>query len=108
MEQDILTLEEFKDIWEQCTQKLLSRLSAIIKMDLKEVIEEDKTETEAVSNVDLKTTCYKTDMEKDVTVDLQMKLAVLIIKWDIQITDQKSDLDNFLILDLQKRQWEEV
>lgn len=78
-------------------------------MDLKEVIEEDKTETEAVSNVDLKMTPYKNDMEKDVTLDLQMKVAdVVIIKRDIQITNQKSDLNNFLILDLQKRQQEEA
>lgn len=40
MEQKYLTLEGFKDIWEQCTQKLLLRLSAVIKMDLKEVIEQ--------------------------------------------------------------------
>lgn len=43
-------------------------------------------------------------MKNNVTLDLQMKLAdVLINKRDIEIINQKSDLDNFLILDLQKR-----
>lgn len=41
MEKYILALGEFKDIWQQCTQNLLFRLSDIIRMGLKEKIEED-------------------------------------------------------------------
>ena len=62
----------------------------------------DKTETDL--KVDLKMTGYKNDMEKDITLDIRKNLAdVLIIKKDIQIAYQESDLDNFSILDLQKR-----
>lgn len=43
-------------------------------------------------------------MEKDGTMDLQTKLYdVLIIKGDIQIINQKNDLESFFILDVQKR-----
>lgn len=49
MEQHYFGVKEFKDIWEQHIQKLILRLSAIIKMDPNEVMEEelillDKTE----------------------------------------------------------------
>lgn len=51
----------------------------------------------------LKIVGYKNDKEKDVTLDVQMKPSdVLIIKRGIKITNQKSNLDNFPILDLQK------
>lgn len=49
--------------------------------------------------VDLKMASYKSDMEKDIILDIQIKLAdVLIIERDIQVANQKSNLDNFLIL----------
>lgn len=38
MEQYYLTVEEIKFVWEQCPQKLVIRLSDIIKMDLSEDI----------------------------------------------------------------------
>lgn len=66
-------------------------------MNLKEEIEEDTSENQTGFNLDLKT-------KNDVTLNLQMKLVdVLISKSDTQIIHQKSDLDNFLILELQKR-----
>lgn len=40
---------------------------------------------------------------KNAAIDLQMKPVALIIKEDKQVINQKSDLNNFLILDLQKR-----
>lgn len=50
--------------------------------------------------VDLKMASYKRDIEKDVILDIQIKLAdVLIIERDIQVANQKSNLDNFLILE---------
>ena len=56
----------------------------------------DKMKTEW--KVDLQMTGYKNDLEKDVTLDIQKKPAdVLLIKKDIQITNQESDLDNFPI-----------
>ena len=49
-------------------------------------------------------TGYENDMEKDVTLDIQRKLVdVLKIKREIQIVHQESVLNNFFILDLQKR-----
>lgn len=39
-------------------------------------------------------------MGKDITLDLQLKLAV---SKSIQIINSNNDLDNFLVLDLQKR-----
>ena len=54
----------------------------------------DKTEINL--KVDLKMTGCKKDIQKK-------PAEVLIIKRDIQITNQESDLDNFPILDLQKR-----
>lgn len=40
----------------------------------------------------------KNNMEKDVIMDLQMKMAyVLIIKGDLQIIIQKSDLGSFFL-----------
>ena len=69
---------------------------------MEEQVLPDKIEIDL--KVALKMTGYKNDMEKDVTLDIQKKLAdVLIIKRDIQITNQESDLDHFPILDLQKR-----
>ena len=108
IEQNTLTSDILKDICEQQNQKLTLRVSAIIdRLFLKDAMEEeqvllDKTETDL--KVDLKMTGYKNDIEKEVALDIQKKLAdVLIIKRDIQITNQESDLDNFPILDLQKR-----
>lgn len=45
MEQNTPALDEFKDNWEQCIQKLLISLSVIIKQDLKEVIEKETSFT---------------------------------------------------------------
>lgn len=43
-------------------------------------------------------------IQKKATLGLQMKVAdVLAITRDIQMADQHNSLDNFLILDLQKR-----
>ena len=67
-----------------------------------ELVLPDKIETEL--KVDLKMIGHKNNMEKDVTLDIQKKPAdVLIIKRDLQTINQESDLDNFAILDLQKR-----
>lgn len=47
---------------------------------------------------------YKNNMEQDNTVDLKMKLVnVLIFKVDIQVLNQKSELDNIFLLDVQKK-----
>lgn len=49
MEQDYLIGEEFKNIWEQDVQKLLFKLFATIKMDLKEAIEEEQIVLDEIS-----------------------------------------------------------
>lgn len=42
--------------------------------------------------------------KKDATLNLQKKQADLLkIKWDIKIIKWKTDVDNFLILDLPKK-----
>lgn len=59
MEQIILIWDEFKDIWDQCLQKLLLRLCTIPKLDIKEVREEEHSlldNVEADSNMDLEIT----------------------------------------------------
>lgn len=68
-------MEEFKHMWEQCTQKLYLKLSAIIKTDLKDSTEKeqillDKIETDLNEDLklDLKMLDYKNDMEKDITL----------------------------------------
>lgn len=66
MEKSILTLEEFKVIWKQYTQKFLLRLSTIIKMGLKEVIQMDTAKNQLVLDMDLKMTSYEQNyMEKE-------------------------------------------
>lgn len=80
MEQIILTWDEFKDIWDQCLQKLLLRLCIIPKLDLKAARVEEHSlldKVEAASNVDLEITDYKNDLDKNVNVKLylQKKLA---------------------------------
>lgn len=104
-----MTVKEFRDIGNKM-QKLFLILSATIKVDLKEATKEEQillneTETEADSNMDLKVDLkmpdHKNHVEINATLDLQMKLdVVLIIKVDIHIINQKRDLDSFLILDL--------
>lgn len=96
-----MTVEEFKDIWGKCTKKWL--LFAITKIGLKEAPEEvqislDKIETGADFNMDLKIDFkmlhYKNDMEKDVTLDLQMKLAnIVLIKGNIHRNNNNNKLE---------------
>lgn len=51
----------------------------------------DKTETDL--KMDFKMTGYRNDTGKDVALDIPIKVMVLlIIKRDIQITNQKNDL----------------
>lgn len=71
-------------------------------MCLKDVIEEEYIllhKTESALIVNLKMTGYKTDVEKNHTLDIQKKLANIFI---IKIMNQETGLDNFIILDLQK------
>lgn len=68
---------------------------------INDITEEEQTlpdKTEMGVNMDLKVTKYKNDMGKDDILDRQMKPVVLIIKRDVQITSQNSDLDNLSIL----------
>lgn len=65
MEKSNPTMKIFDDIWEQCTQKFVLRLSATIKSGLKEVIEKDHTTVnQAIWDLDLKMTSYKNDCRK--------------------------------------------
>lgn len=67
-------------------------------MDLKEDLkEEDTTDNQAVLDMDLKMKDYKNNMGRDVTQDLQMKLAdVLIVKRDKQITNKMTWMCHFM------------
>lgn len=71
-----------------------------------EVIEEvqaipDKSEINL--NVDLKVSSNVKGMDKDV-LDIQMKrVDISLLKGNVQLRNQKTDLDNFLLLYVQKR-----
>lgn len=97
-------MDPLRDICEQWAQKLVLNVSAIID----NATEEEQVlylldKTEVNSNVDLKMKDYKKDVEKDGILDIQMKPGNdLITKKNIQIINQKSVLDNFSKLDLQK------
>lgn len=48
--------------------------------------------------IGLKTICYKNEVEKDATLEIQKKLVdILKIKRDTQTANQESDLDSFPI-----------
>lgn len=66
---NILTREEFKNSWHQCTQKLLFRLSDIVKW-FKLRDRKDITENQTALDMDLKLTEYKNDTDKIVIQDL--------------------------------------
>lgn len=107
MEQNNLTLNGFEDIDELWIQRLILEEPSIIdKQLLTNVVKEDYAlpDGKVDLKVDLKMSVCKNDMEKDAPLDIQMKPdEVLITEKDVQVSNQKSELDNFLILDLLKK-----
>lgn len=92
-----------ENICKQCIQRLILKVYAIIdKWLLRDIVEQeqillDRNRTDW--KVDLKMIGWNSDME-DFTLDIKMKSTdALIMKRDMQVANQKSELDNFLILD---------
>lgn len=76
---------QLRDICEQWAQKLVLKVSAIIDNAMEEE-QELLDKTEVNSNMGLKMTAYKKDVEKDEMLDIQMKpVKYLVTKKNIQI-----------------------